>query len=41
MPGFTSHSLLPMAANAAGLDFSALVSKLVSLALRDAAKQPR
>lgn len=35
MPGFTSHSLLPMAARAAGLDFPALAEKLVGLALRD------
>ncbi|MCC6951271.1 MAG: D-alanine--D-alanine ligase [Phycisphaerales bacterium] len=35
MPGFTSHSLLPMAAKAAGLDFPALAEKLVGLALRD------
>ena len=35
MPGFTSHSLLPMAANAVGLDFAALTSKLVQMALRD------
>jgi len=31
-PGFTSHSLLPMAARAAGLDFTALCLKLVALA---------
>lgn len=35
MPGFTSHSLLPMAANAVGLDFAALTSKLVQMAVRD------
>ena len=35
MPGFTSHSLLPMAANAVGLDFAELTSKLVQMALRD------
>ncbi|MFN7315716.1 MAG: D-alanine--D-alanine ligase [Phycisphaerae bacterium] len=35
MPGFTSHSLLPMAANAVGLDFAALTSKLVQMAIRD------
>lgn len=36
MPGFTSHSLVPMAAKHAGLDFPALTSKLVQMALRDA-----
>jgi D-alanine-D-alanine ligase len=35
MPGFTTHSLVPMAAKAAGLDFSALTARLVDLALRD------
>lgn len=35
MPGFTSHSLLPMAAQSIGLDFPALTSKLVAMALRD------
>lgn len=35
MPGFTSHSLLPMAAKAAGLDFPALAERLVGMALRD------
>lgn len=35
LPGFTSHSLFPMAANAIGLDFPKLTSRLVELALRD------
>ena len=35
MPGFTGHSLVPMAAKAAGMDFSALCVRLVELALRD------
>lgn len=35
MPGFTGHSLVPMAAKHAGMDFPALTSKLVQLALRD------
>ncbi len=35
MPGFTSHSLLPMAAKDAGLSFAELVSKLVAMAVRD------
>jgi D-alanine-D-alanine ligase len=35
MPGFTSHSLLPMAAKHAGLSFADLSAKLVELALRD------
>lgn len=33
MPGFTTHSLLPMAAAAAGLDFPRLAERLVDLAL--------
>ncbi len=36
MPGFTSHSLVPMAAKHAGLDFAALTNRLVEMALRDA-----
>lgn len=36
MPGFTSHSLLPMAARAAGLEFGPLCARLVHLAQRDA-----
>jgi D-alanine-D-alanine ligase len=36
LPGFTSHSLLPMAAKARGLDFAKLASRLVQMALRDA-----
>ena len=36
MPGFTSHSLLPMAAKAAGLEFGPLCARLVHLAQRDA-----
>ncbi len=35
LPGFTSHSLFPMAANAVGLDFPKLTARLVELALRD------
>lgn len=35
MPGFTSHSLVPMAAAHAGLDFAALTSRLVECARRD------
>ncbi|MCE7974613.1 MAG: D-alanine--D-alanine ligase [Leptolyngbya sp. PLA1] len=35
MPGFTSHSLLPMAAHAAGLDFPMLAERLVGMAIRD------
>lgn len=34
IPGFTSHSLLPMAARQAGLDFPALVDHLVQAAMR-------
>lgn len=35
MPGFTTHSLLPMAARAEGLDMPRLCARLVELALRD------
>lgn len=35
MPGFTEHSLLPMAAGAVGLGMPALTWRLVELALRD------
>jgi D-alanine-D-alanine ligase len=33
LPGFTANSLLPKAAAAAGLDFSALLDELIRLAL--------
>jgi D-alanine-D-alanine ligase len=36
MPGFTDHSLVPMAARAVGLEMPALCAGLVELALRDA-----
>lgn len=36
MPGFTDHSLLPLAARAIGLELSDVVSRLVQCALRDA-----
>lgn len=36
IPGFTGHSLLPMAARSAGLEMPALCARLVALALRDA-----
>jgi D-alanine-D-alanine ligase len=35
MPGFTSHSLVPMAAKHSGLEMPALCNRLVELALRD------
>ncbi len=35
IPGFTTHSLLPMAAKHAGLSFGALCERLIDLALRD------
>ncbi|HOX07789.1 MAG TPA: D-alanine--D-alanine ligase [Planctomycetota bacterium] len=35
IPGFTSHSLLPKAAAAAGLDFRALVERIAAMALGD------
>jgi D-alanine-D-alanine ligase len=38
MPGFTSHSLLPMAAAKAGMPMPALCAKLVTMALRDGAR---
>lgn len=38
MPGFTSHSLVPMAAAHTGLPMPKLCSRLVDLALRDQAK---
>ena len=34
VPGMTSHSLVPMAASAAGLDIAALVRRIVALSLR-------
>lgn len=37
LPGFTGHSLLPMAANHAGLDFRTLATRLIDFALRDGA----
>lgn len=40
MPGFTTHSLVPMAARAAGLDMPRLCARLVELALRDRAALP-
>ena len=36
MPGFTGHSLVPMAARHGGLEMPALCARLVELALRDA-----
>ena len=35
LPGMTSHSLTPMAAEAIGLDFNGLVNKIVEMALDD------
>jgi D-alanine-D-alanine ligase len=40
IPGFTGHSLLPMAAGRAGLKFDALVDRLVRLAARRGADGP-
>ncbi len=34
IPGFTSHSLLPMAAARAGIDFAGLVEEIVGMAMR-------
>ncbi len=39
MPGFTGHSLLPLAAARAGLDLPALCDRLVGMALRDGPAQ--
>ena len=39
MPGFTTHSLVPMAARSIGLEMPALCAKLVDTALARAAKQ--
>lgn len=36
MPGFTDHSLLPMAARGAGIELPEVVSRLVRCAMRDA-----
>jgi D-alanine-D-alanine ligase len=37
IPGFTSHSLLPMAAARAGIDFDELVARLVNMAIKRSA----
>lgn len=39
IPGMTSHSLVPMAAREAGLDFPALMDRFLELVLRDAARE--
>jgi len=39
IPGFTDHSLLPKAAQQVGISFDALVSKLLSLAMRRQAER--
>lgn len=41
MPGFTDHSLVPMAARGVGLEMPALCAALVDMALRDAAPAQR
>ncbi len=41
MPGFTDHSLVPMAARAAGLDMPALCSLLADAAVRDHAHRDK
>jgi D-alanine-D-alanine ligase len=35
LPGMTSHSLVPMAAKAAGISFTELIDRIVKLALAD------
>ena len=34
-PGMTDHSLVPMAAKVAGMDFDALVIRILSMTLKD------
>ncbi len=41
IPGMTPQSLLPKAAAAAGMSFSALLDRLIALCLEDARKHPR
>lgn len=41
MPGFTTHSLVPMAARAVGLEMPALCARLIDLAWRDRSQKPR
>jgi D-alanine-D-alanine ligase len=41
IPGFTSHSLLPLAAETAGIRFGELVSRIAGLAAKRAARLPR
>jgi D-alanine-D-alanine ligase len=41
MPGFTGHSLVPKAAQHAGISFTDLCDRLARLALRDAAVNSR
>jgi len=41
MPGFTSHSLVPKAAEKAGIPFTELCNQLAKMALRDAAVNTR
>jgi D-alanine-D-alanine ligase len=38
MPGFTGHSLVPKAAQHAGIPFTDLCDRLAKMALRDAAR---
>ncbi len=40
IPGFTSHSLVPMAAKKAGLSFDQLIDRLVRLAMQRPADEP-
>lgn len=38
VPGLTSHSLVPMAAAAVGMDFNALIAKIIQLSIKESAK---
>jgi D-alanine-D-alanine ligase len=41
VPGLTDHSLVPMAAKAAGIDFSQLVCRILDTSLEAAAADSR
>jgi len=41
VPGMTSHSLVPMAARAAGLDFDGLVMRILATSIRPGRALPR
>jgi D-alanine-D-alanine ligase len=41
VPGMTDHSLVPMAARVAGMDFDALVLRILETSLRGQGRGPR